>query len=128
VHREIIRGTILGPLKTIVSPSTTDPYVIYPKTPERSVLYARQTNVVFFHSINEDKFAERAPEFVTAIAKSDSCIGYVWGELQAPYLSDASKNMKLGKGGVMISGLRSREEHNRDVSKERAVKAYEARE
>jgi hypothetical protein len=36
--------------------------------------------------------------------------------------------MKLGSGvgGVMISGCRSREEHDRDVAKLRVVEAYKA--
>lgn len=55
----------------------TDLYVIYPNTPDRRVFYAPQTNVVLFYGIDEDKFAAKAPEFFTAIAKSDSCIGYV---------------------------------------------------
>jgi hypothetical protein len=109
-----------------MSQSTTDLYVIYPNTKDRSVLYAPQTNVVFFYGINEDKFAELAPEFFNAIAHSDSCIGYIWGEFQPPFLADASKNMEMGKGGVMISGWRSREEHDRDVYKERVVRAFAA--
>ena len=126
VHKALINGPIPGPLKAIMSESTTDLYVIYPNTPDRSILYAPQTNVVFFYGIDEDKFAQFAPEFFTAISKSDSCLGYIWGEFQAPFLSDASKNMELGKSGIMISGWRSREEHDRDVSKDRVVKAYEA--
>jgi hypothetical protein len=127
VHKDLIGGPIPAPLKkSLMSQSTTDLYVIYPTTKDRSVLYAPQTNVVFFYGINEDKFAELAPEFFSAIANSDSCIGYIWGEFQPPFLSDASRNMKMGKGGIMISGWRSREEHDRDVNKERVVKAYAA--
>lgn len=108
MHIEIIGGPIPGPLKTIMSPSIMDLYVIYPNTPDRSVLYAPQTNIVFFYCINEDKFAKFDPEFLTAIAKSDCCIGYVGGEFQAPYSSDVSKTMQLGKGSVMFNGWRSR--------------------
>ena len=109
-----------------MSVDTTDLYVINPHTPDRSVLYAPQTNVVFFYGIDEDKFAELAPEFFAAISNSDACVGYIWGEFQPPYLSDASRNMEMGKGGIMISGWRSKEEHDRDVGKERVRKAYMA--
>jgi hypothetical protein len=109
-----------------MDPNGTDLYVIYPHTPDRHVLYAPQTNVVFFYGIDEDKFAHLAPEFFTAIEKSDSCVGYIWGEIQPPAREDSSKHMALGKGGVMISGWRSREEHDRDVQKDRVVHAYKA--
>jgi hypothetical protein len=72
------------------------------------------------------KFAKYAPEFFTAIEKSDSCVGYLWGEIQEPFRADPDGNMKLGKGGVMISGWRSKGEHDRDVNKERVVNAYKA--
>ena len=106
--------------------SNTDLYVIHPNTNDRRVLYAPQTNVVFFYGIDEDKFVPLASEFFTAIAKSDACLGYIWGEIQEPVLSDKSGNAALGKGGVMISGWRSREEHDRDVAKPRVMDAYTA--
>jgi hypothetical protein len=60
----------------------TDIHVIFPSTTDRSVLYAPHTVVVFFYGINENKFEKVAPEYFTAIAKSDSCLGYIWGEIQ----------------------------------------------
>ena len=104
----------------------TDLYVIYPNTSARHIFYTPQTNVVLFWGIDEDKFAKLAPEFFTSIAKSDSCIGYIWGEVQPPALSDKSGNLKLGRCGIMISGWRSREEHDRDVNKPRVLEAAAA--
>jgi quinol monooxygenase YgiN len=89
-------------------------------------LYAPQTKVAVFWGIDDEKFDELAPEFFTAISKSDACLGYIWGEIQPPFLSDASGNGALGRGGIMISGWRSREEHDRDVQKPRVVEAYAA--
>ena len=109
-----------------MSKDKTDLYVIHPTTTDRRVLYAPQTNVVFFYGIDEDEFAKLAPEFFTAIAKSDSCLGYIWGEVEPTVLSDTSKNLDLGKCGIMISGWRSREEHDRDVAKPRVTEAYTA--
>lgn len=78
VHkRDDIGGPIPDPLKPLMDASKTDLYVIYPTTPDRRIFYAPQTNVVFFYGIDEDKFAEKAPEFFMSIAKSDSCLGYV---------------------------------------------------
>ena len=104
----------------------TDLYVIHPNTVDRRIFYAPQTNVVFFWGIDEEKFAKLAPEFFTSIAKSDACVGYIWGEVQPPALSDKSHHLDLGKGGIMISGWRSREDHDRDVNKPRVVQAYAA--
>jgi hypothetical protein len=107
-----------------MKPESSDFYFITPSATDRKVFYAPQTNVVFFWGIDEDKFAELAPEFFTAIAKSDSCVGYIWGELRPPHLADPSGNGALGVGGVMISGWTSKEEHARDVAKQRVVDAY----
>jgi hypothetical protein len=105
VHKEeaFCGSGIATGLIDIMDPNGTDLYVMYPQTPDRHVLYAPQTNVVFF-GIDEDKFAKLAPEFFTAIEKSESSPGYIWGEFQPPALNDFSKHMDLGKGGVMISG------------------------
>ena len=128
VHKEKAFGGsgIATGLVDIMDPNGTDLYVMYPQTPDRHVLYAPQTNVVFFFGIDEDKFAELAPEFFTSIEKSDACLGYIWGEIQLPARNDSSKHMELGKGGVMISGWKSREEHDRDVQKTRVMDAYKA--
>jgi quinol monooxygenase YgiN len=121
------KGSGIAPLlKNIMNPKGTDLYFIYPHTPDRHILYAPQTNVVFFYGIDEDMFAELAPEFFTAIEKSDSCLGYIWGEIEWPAREDSSGHEKLGKGGVMISGWRSKEEHDRDVQKPRVTEAYAA--
>lgn len=122
--RDFGGSAIAPPIAHIMDPAATDLYVIYPHTPERHVLYAPQTNVVFFYGIDDAKFAQHAPEFFTAIEKSDACVGYIWGEIQPPARADTSGNMALGKGGVMISGWRSKEEHDRDVAKPRVVEAY----
>jgi hypothetical protein len=100
-----------------MDPSATDLYIMHPNTSDRRV---------FFYGIDEDKFAELAPEFFTAIVKSDACLGYIWGEFQKPFLADPSHHMELGKGGIMISGWKSREEHDRDVAKPRVTEAYSA--
>ena len=109
-----------------MKPETTTLYVIYPHTPARHILYAPQTNVVFFYGIDDALFAKYAPEFFTAIEKSDSCLVYIWGEIQPPARADPDNNLSLGKGGVMISGWRSKAEHDRDVNKDRVLKAYQA--
>ena len=57
LHKSLIGGPIPGPLEGIMSATTTNLYVIYPSTSDRSVLYAPQTNVVFFYGIDRDKFA-----------------------------------------------------------------------
>jgi hypothetical protein len=88
--------------------------------------YAPQTNVVFSYGIDEGPFSELAPEFFTVIAQSDVCLGHIWGEIEPPVLADASGNAALGKGGIMISGWCSREEHDRDVAKSRVTEAYMA--
>ena len=43
-------------------------------------------------------------------------------------LADPQGKMKLGSGvgGMMISGWRSREEHDRNIAKSRVVEAYKA--
>ena len=101
---------------------------ITPCTTSRRVFYAPQTNVVFFWGIEQEKFAKVSPEFFSAIANSDACLGYIWGEVLPPVLADPQGKMKLGSGigGVMISGWRSREEHDRDVAKPRVMEAYKA--
>ena len=126
IHKAEIGGPIPEPLKPIMNAEKTDLYVIHPNTNDRRVFYAPQTNVVVFWGIDEDKFSKLAPEFFTSIAKSDSCIGYIWGEVQPPALSDKSRNLELGRCGIMISGWRSKEEHDRDVAKPRAVNAFAA--
>lgn len=101
---------------------------IVPSTASRRVFYAPQTNVVFFWGIDREKFAKVSPEFFTAIASSDACLGYIWGEVLKPVLADPEGKTSLGSdiSGVMISGWRSREEHDRDVQKPRVVEAYKA--
>jgi hypothetical protein len=83
-------------------------YIIHPNTTDRRVFYAPQTNVVFFWGIDEDKFTKLAPEFFSAISKSDACLGYIWGEVQARSMSDTSGNLKLGRGGIVSSRSRSK--------------------
>ncbi|KAL7914008.1 hypothetical protein GGI35DRAFT_490363 [Trichoderma velutinum] len=127
VHkRDDLGGAVPESLWHIMDREKTDLYVIVPNTPDRSILYAPQTNVVFFWGIDEDAFRAKQDEFFTAIEKSDACLGYIWGEIQPPVLSDKRGYAALGKGGVMISGWKSREEHDRDVAKPRVVEAYKA--
>ena len=90
------------------------------------MLYAPQTNVVFFWGIDEVAFRAKQDEFFTAIEQSDGCIDYIWGEIQDPVISDTSGYAAFRKGGVMISGWKSREEHDRDVAKPRVTNAYKA--
>ncbi|KAL7893071.1 hypothetical protein HDV63DRAFT_392966 [Trichoderma sp. SZMC 28014] len=126
VHKQEIGGAVPNSLQHIMDKEKTDLYVISPNTPDRRVLYAPQTNVVFFWGIDEDAFRSKQDEFFTAIEQSDSCVGYIWGEIQQPVLSDKNGYAALGKGGVMISGWKSREEHDRDVAKPRVTEAYTA--
>ena len=107
-------------------PDKTDVYIIRPQTTNRSILYAPQTNVVTFWGIDDEKFARLGPEFFTAIARSDACLGYIWGIVEPPATWETSGNLALGKAGIMISGWRSREEHDRDVGKQRVTDAYTA--
>lgn len=108
--------------------SRTMNVAIAPCTTSRRALYAPQTIVVFFWGIEQEKFGKVAPEFFSSIANSDGCLGYIWGEVLPPVLADPLGKMKLGSGvgGVMISGWRSLEEHDRDVAKPRVKEAYKA--
>ncbi|KAL9468291.1 hypothetical protein ACSS6W_009985 [Trichoderma asperelloides] len=126
IHKHEIGGAVPETLWHIMDIEKTDLYIITPNTPDRRVLYAPQTNVVFFWRIDEDAFRSKQDEFFTAIEQSDSCVGYIWGEIQQPVLSDKRGYVALGKGGVMISGWKSREEHDRDVAKTRVMEAYKA--
>jgi hypothetical protein len=61
--------------------------VITPCTTSRRVLYVPQTNFVFSWGIEQEKqekFAKLSPEFFSAIANSDSCLGYIWGRGPTP--------------------------------------------
>lgn len=126
VHKQEIGGAVPEALWHIMDKEKTDLYIISPNTPDRRVLYAPQTNVVFFWGIDEDAFRSKQDEFFTAIEQSDACVGYIWGEIQQPVLSDKRGYAALGRGGVMISGWKSREEHDRDVAKPRVMEAYKA--
>ncbi|KAL6892016.1 hypothetical protein GGI43DRAFT_413965 [Trichoderma evansii] len=126
VHKQEIGGAVPESLQRIMDKEKTDLYIISPNTPDRRILYAPQTNVVFFWGIDEETFRSKQDEFFTAIEQSDACLGYIWGEIQQPVLSDKSGYAALGKGGVMISGWKSREEHDRDVAKPRVMEAYKA--
>jgi hypothetical protein len=103
----------------------TDLFVIRPSTNHRQALYAPHTQIVFFYGIEEDAFAKLAPRYFTAIAHSDSCLGYIWGEIEHPILSNTSGNASLGRSGVMISGWKSREQYTHDVEQEEVVVAFD---
>jgi hypothetical protein len=92
------------------------------------VYYSPDVHIVLFWGIKDDAWTKLAPEWFASIATSDSCNGYIWGEVAHPVLADPRGNSKLGSGrhGVMISGWRSRDQHDRDVNKKRVVEAYEA--
>lgn len=102
----------------------TDLFVIRPSTNRRDALYAPHTQVVFIYGINESSFAQKAPEYFTAVANSDSCVGYIWGEIEQPILSNKSGNASLGRSGIMISGWKSREQYRHDVAQKRVVDAW----
>lgn len=106
-------------------PRTTN-ITITPSTASRRAIYAPQTHVVFFWGIKPAEFASLSPEFFSAIANSDGCLGYIWGEVLLPVLADPLDKMKLGDGGVLISGWRSKEEQDRDLAKPRVTAAYDA--
>jgi hypothetical protein len=82
---------------------------------------------VFFFGVDEDKFVKLAPEFFTTIESRNLAWGYIWGELQPPARNDSSKHMDLGKWGVMISGWRSREEHDSTERERRRGSVHSSR-
>jgi hypothetical protein len=57
------------------------------------------------------KFVNLAPEFFTVIEPADACLGYIWAEVPQLVCVGPSDHMGLGRGGIMISGWKSREEH-----------------
>ena len=90
--------------------------------------YAPHTVVAFFWGIVPEEFSKLAPEYFATVAKSDSCKGYFWGEIEYPILSDPSGNSKIGSGigAVMASGWRSKDQYERDISAPRVQKAWAA--
>lgn len=127
VHKALINGPTPPVLDGLQS--ETHVWVIHPNTNERTrVYYAPYTVVFFFWGIKEDEWTKLAPEFFASIAKADACTGYIWGEVDKPVLSDPSGYSELGskKGGVMISGWRSKDQHDRDIATPRIAHAYKA--
>ncbi|KAL7917316.1 hypothetical protein ACQKWADRAFT_325931 [Trichoderma austrokoningii] len=127
VHKALINGPTPPILLDVQSNETV--YVIHPNTNDRNkVYYAPYTAVSFFWGIDEDKWTDAAPELFAAIAKSDGCTGYIWGEVDTPILADFDGNASLGSGkcGVLISGWRSKDQHDRDTKSGRVLKAWGA--
>lgn len=117
-------GPIAHPHRPIMNAEKTDLFVIRPSTNRRDAIYAPHTQVLFVYGIDEDAFAQKAPEYFTAIANSDSCVGYIWGEIEPPILSNKTGNASLGRSGIMISGWKSREQYQHDIGQKRVVDAY----
>ena len=127
VHKALIKGPAPPVLDGLQS--ETHVWVIHPNTNERTrVYYAPYTVISFFWGIKEDQWTKLAPEFFASIAKADASTGYIWGEVDKPVLSDPSGYSDLGskKGGVMISGWRSKDQHDRDIATTRIANAYKA--
>lgn len=124
VHKREIGGPIAPPHRPIMDGQKTDLFVIRPSTNQRHAIYAPHTQIIFFYGIDEDKFAQLSPEYFTAVAHSDSCVGYIWGEIEHPILSNKSGNASLGRSGVMISGWKSREQYAHDIGQKKVVDAF----
>ena len=127
VHKALIKGPTPPILLDVQSNETV--YVIHPNTNDRNkVYYAPYTTVTFFWGIQEDKWTDVAPEFFAAVAKSDGCTGYIWGEVDTPILADFDGNASLGSGkcGILITGWRSKGQHDNDNKNPRVAKAWEA--
>ncbi|CZR69142.1 uncharacterized protein PAC_19042 [Phialocephala subalpina] len=103
-----------------------DMYHITPNTEQRAALYAPYSAIVLFWGIDEAKFAELVKPWITSIEKSDSCLDYLWGEVKSPARVDTSKNLELEKGVIMLSGWKSKEEHDHDCSQPRVVNSFKA--
>ncbi|KAF1999520.1 hypothetical protein P154DRAFT_436980, partial [Amniculicola lignicola CBS 123094] len=113
-------------LHHLISPKTTDSVVILPTTGGRSVFFAPDVHIVTFWGIDDDKWTKLAPEWFSAIANSDACTGYIFGEVQPNPLSDVSGNAALGRGAIMTYGWLSREQQNRDIVMAAVTESYEA--
>jgi hypothetical protein len=124
VHKEDIGGPIAPPHRAIMDDEKTDLFVIRPSTNQRQAIYAPHTQIVFFYGIEEDLFAQLAPQYFTAIAHSDSCLGYIWGEIEHPILSNKSGNASLGRSAVMVCGWKSREQYNHEIEQKAVVDAF----
>jgi hypothetical protein len=127
VHKALINGPTPPILLDVQNNETV--YVIHPNTNDRNkVYYAPYTTVTFFWGIDEEKWTDVAPEFFAAVANSDASTGYIWGEVDKPILADFDGNASLGSGkiGILITGWRSKELHDRDIAKERVAKAWDA--
>lgn len=127
VHKALINGPTPPILLDVQSNETV--YVIHPNTNDRNkVYYAPYTTVTFFWGIEEDKWTDVAPEFFAAVAKSDGCTGYIWGEVDTPILADFDGNASLGSGkcGILITGWRSKAQHDDDNKSPRVAEAWKA--
>ena len=117
------QGT-LSPLIMDLIKGPFDMYHIKPNTEARAAFYAAYSAIVYFWGVDETTFGENSRDWVTAIERSDSCLGYLWGEVMNPPRMDPSENMKLGKGVIMLSGWKSKEEHDYDCSLPKVVEGY----
>ena len=127
VHKALIKGPTPPILDGIQSDAHV--YVIHPNTNDRNkVYYAPYTSVTFFWGIDEEKWTELAPKYFAAIAKSDACTGYLWGEIEKPILSDPSGFASLGNGkcGILAAGWRSKDQYDRDHGSARVINAERA--
>ncbi|KAK0763308.1 hypothetical protein N5P37_004295 [Trichoderma harzianum] len=127
IHKTLINGPTPPILLDVQSDETV--YVIHPNTNDRTkVYYAPYTTVTFFWGIDEEKWTDVAPEFFAAVAKSDSCTGYIWGEVDKPILADFNGYASLGSGkcGILITGWRSKAQHDRETKGQRVTKAWDA--
>jgi hypothetical protein len=117
------QGTLSAPIMELLS-GPFDMYHITPNTEERAAFYAPYSAIVLFWGIDEVKFDKLVKPWITAIEKSDSCLGYLWGEVKSPARMDTSKNLDFGKGVIMLSGWKSKEQHDHDCSQPRVVDSY----
>lgn len=126
------KALIQGPAPPVLDGLQYDThvYTIHPNTNERTrVYYAPYTTVTFFWGIKEELWTSLAPELFAAVTRSDGSTGYIWGEIDKPVLSDPSgfSNLGSGKCGVLITGWRSKDQHDRDIiGSPRASAAWDA--
>ncbi|KUJ07699.1 uncharacterized protein LY89DRAFT_742470 [Mollisia scopiformis] len=91
-----------------------------------AAFYAAFSAAVFLWGVDEEKFPSLVKPWITANEKSDSCLGYFWGEVKSPAKVDTSKNLELGKCVIMLSGWKSKETHDYDCGLSIVVDAYKA--
>jgi hypothetical protein len=124
-------GTLSTPIMDLLT-GDFDMYHIHPSTKDLLYFRAPHTSVAFFWGVNDQVFGPKFKDFVTAIEKSDACVGTCWGEVMTPSRHDSTGNLELGegsakgKGACFIAGWASTEEHDVQSNAPAVLKAIEA--